>query len=54
MPTQIPNLKAKRVSAGYYHTAVIDLDNNVWTFGYGGAGQLGIDNREISRHKFLP
>lgn len=45
-PTPIPNLnllgKAKQVSAGFYHTVIIDLENNVWTFGLNNAGQLGL------------
>ena len=33
IPRQIPKLKAKQVSAGHLHTAIIDLENNVWMFG---------------------
>lgn len=45
-PTQIPNIKAKQVSARYYHTVIIDIDDNVWTFGWNSYGQLGIGNYE--------
>ena len=31
--TIIPGLKAKRISAGLEITAIIDLNNDVWTFG---------------------
>jgi alpha-tubulin suppressor-like RCC1 family protein len=44
MSTQIPNLKASRVSAGYYNTVIIDLNNNVWIFGCNYYGQLGLDD----------
>jgi len=41
-PTQIPNLKAKVISAGGNHSALIDLDHSVvWTFGSNRSGQLG-------------
>lgn len=45
-PTQIPTLKgkAKQISAGNNHTAVIDLENNIGTFGYNKYGQLGLGN----------
>jgi alpha-tubulin suppressor-like RCC1 family protein len=50
IPTQIPDFKAKQISAGSSHTVVIDLDYNIWTFGYNGSGQLGLgdtQNRNI-------
>ena len=31
--TQIPNIKAKQVSAGYFHTVIIDLRGNVCVSG---------------------
>ena len=33
--------KVKQVSAGKYHSAFIDLENNVWTCGHNLDGQLG-------------
>ena len=41
-PTKIPNLKAKQVSVGECHTVIIDLENNVWTFGWNQWEQLGL------------
>lgn len=32
--TPIPNIKALKVSSRYYHTMVIDIDNNVYSCGY--------------------
>jgi alpha-tubulin suppressor-like RCC1 family protein len=40
-PVKILNIKAKQVSAGFYHTILIDLDHNVWSFGSNIFGQLG-------------
>jgi len=34
VPTQVPGIKAKYLSAGVKGTVVIDLDNNVWLFGH--------------------
>jgi alpha-tubulin suppressor-like RCC1 family protein len=31
----------KQVSGGFYHTAAIKTDGTLWTWGYGGIGQLG-------------
>lgn len=44
VPTEIVGMTALQVSAGYDHTAVIDIMNDVWTFGHDENGQLGIDN----------
>ncbi len=41
-PTHIPNTKAKLVSCGGAHTAIIDLENNVLTFGGNYCGSLGL------------
>ena len=41
-PTQLPNFKARQVSAGGFHTIVIDLNGNVWSSGMNGSGQLGL------------
>ena len=40
--TQIPKLKAKRISAGLRYVIMIDLDDNVYTFGNNKSGQLGL------------
>ncbi len=44
VPTQIHNIKAQSVSAGG-HTVMIDLNNNVWSFGYNYYGQLGLGDK---------
>lgn len=46
IPTQIPNLKAKQISCGHNITAIIDLENNVWTFGSNRYGQLGLGDNQ--------
>lgn len=49
-PRQIPNIKAKAVACGENHTIIIDMDNNVWSFGRNNEGQLGLGdgiNRNI-------
>lgn len=46
IPRQIMFLKAKQVSAGGYHTLLIDLDDNVWAFGNNDEGQLGLGDNE--------
>ena len=33
IPTKIPNLYAKSVSCGTEHTVIIDINNEVWSFG---------------------
>jgi len=33
-----------QISCGYYHTACIDQDENVYTWGQGGSGRLGHDH----------
>jgi alpha-tubulin suppressor-like RCC1 family protein len=46
-PTIIPNLKAQQVSANRNHTVVLDLENNIWTFGDNESRQLGLgDNKD--------
>ena len=36
-------VKIKAIAAGYYHTILLDENNNVWTAGYNKYGQLGRD-----------
>jgi len=48
-PTKIPvvngwNGKAKYVSAGFAHTILIDMDDNVWSFGSDEYSQLGFES----------
>jgi alpha-tubulin suppressor-like RCC1 family protein len=31
---------------GLFHTVIIDLNDNVWIFGYNHFGQLGLDDNE--------
>lgn len=38
--------KARQVSAGETHTALIDLENNVWVWGDNAEGQLGLGDTE--------
>jgi alpha-tubulin suppressor-like RCC1 family protein len=52
MPTRIPNLEALQVAAGGEHTVVLDLDNNIWTFGDNFSGQLGLGLN--SSKQFVP
>lgn len=33
IPVQILNLKAKQILCSLNHTLLIDLDNNLWSFG---------------------
>jgi alpha-tubulin suppressor-like RCC1 family protein len=39
IPTQIPIFKAKQASVGKLHTVLIDLNDNIWTFGDNRYGQ---------------
>ena len=34
-------VKIKAIAAGYYHTILLDANDNVWTAGYNNRGQLG-------------
>jgi len=38
----VPVIKSKQVSYEYFHTILIDLENNVWVFGNNDNGQLGL------------
>ena len=42
--TQIPEFKAKFASTSISHTILIDLNNDVWSFGLTSSGQLGLGN----------
>lgn len=48
VPTQIPNInllgKTQQISAGPYHTIIIDLENNVWVCGDNDLGSLGLSD----------
>jgi alpha-tubulin suppressor-like RCC1 family protein len=46
IPTKMPGFKFKAISAGGKHTAAIDFNDEVWTFGHNSKGQLGLGNRE--------
>lgn len=39
-------IKAKEISCGTSHNLLIDMDDNLWTFGVGGQGQLGLGDLE--------
>lgn len=43
-PTQISNFKAEDISAGKYHSLIIDKSNNVYSFGSNSNGQLGLND----------
>lgn len=50
IPTMIPNfVSVKQISCGYDHSAFIDVDGKIWTFGRNNFGQLGISDN-ISRN----
>lgn len=42
----IPNIRIKSVSCGGFHTALIDLNNDVWVCGANGYGQLGLGHAQ--------
>jgi len=42
LPIPLKNFKVKQVSTGLEFTIFIDIDDNVWSFGYNRFGQLGI------------
>jgi len=49
IPTQIPTpsgIKAKQIACGGYHSVIIDMNNNVWSFGVNDYGQLGLGDTE--------
>jgi len=52
-PKQIPNIKAKQIACGYYHSMIIDMNDNVWSFGDNDNGQLGLGDsgEETNRTK---
>ena len=39
----------KQVSSGYFHCAAIKTDGTLWTWGFGGSGQLGRSNGSVNR-----
>ena len=43
-PTQIQNVKAKQIACGGNHSMIIDLNDNVWSFGHNNHGQLGLSS----------
>ena len=53
-PTQIPNInllgnllvKDQQVAAGFEHTVLIDMENNVWICGNNSSGQLGLGDTQ--------
>ena len=44
-------MKGNFVSCGYCHTVIIDLNCNVWVFGYNGFGQLGLGDNHF---RYIP
>jgi alpha-tubulin suppressor-like RCC1 family protein len=52
--TRVPiNTRITQISAGYWHSLLLDSDFQVWSCGYNNYGQLGI-NSTISSSSFLP
>ena len=50
-PTLIPNIpEIKRIECGAKHSMCIDINNDLWVFGYNSHGQLGLRDTE-SRNK---
>ena len=47
IPIQIPNLKAQQISSVSSYTLLIDLNNNVWSFGDNEFGQLGLGDNDF-------
>lgn len=37
---KLPNMKAKNISTGLSHSLIIDINNNVWSFGQNTLSQL--------------
>ena len=55
IPIKIPNIIAKSVSCGGVHTVIIDMNNEVWSFGLNKDGQLGLgDNRNRNTPTKIP
>lgn len=51
IPKQIKGIKAKYVANGFSSSAIIDLDDNIWTFGINHHGQLGLSDKE---NRYIP
>jgi len=51
IPTQIPNIKAKQIACGEQHSMIIDMNDNVWSFGQNLDGQLGLGDGLFSFNK---
>ena len=49
--TKIPNIEAKQIAAGDMHSLLIDLEDNVLSFGNNEMGQLGLGDDE---HRISP
>jgi len=47
-------LRAKQISCGRRHTAVLDLDNRVWTFGENTFGQCGVPDTTPKKQLSIP
>jgi len=51
-PEKIPDLpKIVKFNCGYYHSVAIDLNGQVWTFGYNEYGQLGYGHNQNNYDK---
>lgn len=40
IPVRLPNIKARAIAVGKYHSIIVDLDSSVWAFGSNEYGQL--------------
>ena len=43
-----------QINAGYYQTYLLDSNNNYWSWGHNGYGQLGIGNTSTSSSYYTP
>lgn len=51
IPSQIlPQISIKEVACGYYHSACVSIEDEVWTFGRNFHGQLGLGHHS-NQHK---
>ncbi len=52
--TKINGIKAKYVSCGNNHTVLIDMNNDVWAFGFNYHGELGLGNNGYDKNINIP
>ena len=52
-PTILLGIKGKSVVCGFYHTIIIDMDNNIWGMGNNEDGQIG-KGGFLEMYKYVP